>query len=318
MVSKCIGLFYDEPNLFYQVQVLMLASVIQKRLEALPQATRERIAHIDFTLMFKGEAVRADLMTRFNMAPAQVTKDFMLYRELAPQNIEYDAKRRVHIRGAAFASLFEYDPLRTLATLSQGFGDGFSGKGMLPFACEAPHHLNQPALAIVAQLTAAIYRRCALRIRYVSLSSGETVRDIVPHTLVDSGLRWHVRAYDRTHSEFRDFVLTRIAHAQLLAEEKARAEELPDVDAQWTTQVTLALRPHPARQYPEAIALDYAMTDGVRHVTVRAATAGYLLRLWNVDCSADHHLDGPEYQLWLANPDCLDNVSNATLAPGRT
>ena len=70
--------------------------------------------------------------------------------------------------------------------------------------------------------------------------------------------------------------------------------------------------------YPEAIALDYAMTDGVRYATVRAATAGYLLRLWNVDCSADHHLDGPEYQLWLANPDCLDNVSNATLAPGRT
>ncbi len=63
MVSKRIGLFYDEPNLFYQVQVLMLASVIQKRLEALPQATRERIAHIDFTLM-TGEVAHllADLL----------------------------------------------------------------------------------------------------------------------------------------------------------------------------------------------------------------------------------------------------------------
>ncbi|WP_226100508.1 WYL domain-containing protein [Dickeya oryzae] len=295
----------------------MLTSAIQKRIEALPQATRERVAHIDFTLMFKGEAVRADLMTRFNMAPAQVTKDFMLYRELAPQNIAYDAKRRVHIRGAAFASLFEYDPLRTLATLSQGFGDGFSGKGLQPFACEAPHHLNQPALTIVAQLTEAIYRRCALRITYISLSSGETVRDIMPHTLVDNGLRWHVRAYDRTHGEFRDFVLTRIAQAQLLVEEKVREEERSGADTQWTTPVTLELKPHPARLHCEAIALDYAMTDGVRHVTVRAATAGYLLRRWNVDCSTDHHLNGPEYQLWLANPACLDAVSNASLAPGR-
>lgn len=294
----------------------MSVTLTRKRLDALPQATRERIAHIDFTLMFKGEAVRADLMTRFNMAPAQVTKDFMLYRELAPQNIEYDAKRRVHVRGMAFTSLFEYDPLRTLATLSQGFGDGFSGKGMQPFACEAPHHLNQPALAIVAQLTEAIYRCCVLRIRYVSLSSGETVREIVPHTLVDSGLRWHVRAYDRAHGEFRDFVLTRIAQAQLLVEEKAQAEELVGEDAQWTTLVTLELKPHPACQHPEAIALDYAMTDGVRQVRVRAATASYLLRLWNVDCSADHHLDGPEYQLWLANPDCLTAISNAALVPG--
>jgi len=131
----------------------MLTNVTEKRLEALPQATRERIAHIDFTLMFKGEAVRADLMERFNIAPAQVTKDFMLYRELAPQNIEYDAPRRLHVRGSQFHSLFQYDPLRTLATLSQGFGDGFSGKRDVPFPCEAPHQLNQPDLSIVATLT---------------------------------------------------------------------------------------------------------------------------------------------------------------------
>ena len=56
----------------------MLTNVTEQRLEALPQATRERIAHIDFTLMFKGEAVRADLIERFNIAPAQVTKDCIL------------------------------------------------------------------------------------------------------------------------------------------------------------------------------------------------------------------------------------------------
>ena len=120
----------------------MPSNVTDKRLEALPQATRERIAHIDFTLMFKGEAVRADLIERFNIAPAQVTKDFTLYREIAPQNIEYDAQRRLHVRGTHFRSLFQYDSLRTLATLTQGFGDGFSGKGKIPFPFEAPDQLN--------------------------------------------------------------------------------------------------------------------------------------------------------------------------------
>ncbi len=294
----------------------MLTNVTEQRLEALPQATRERIAHIDFTLMFKGEAVRADLIERFNIAPAQVTKDFMLYRELAPQNIEYDAQRRLHVRSAQFHSLFQYDPLRTLATLSQGFGDGFSGKRGVPFPCEAPHHLNQPSLSIIAMLTEAIYKRKAVQITYVSLTSGETVREIVPHTLVDSGLRWHIRAYDRLQHAFRDFVLTRVKQCSFVTDSTLNEAEQSTHDEQWNTIISLELVPHPNLKHQEAIALDYAMNDGLKTIQVRAAMAGYLLRLWNVDCSADHHLTGAEYQLWLRNSACLAVAHNALLAPG--
>ena len=101
----------------------------------LPQATRDRIAHIDFTLLFKGEAVRADLVDRFSIAAAQATKDFTMYRELAPGNIEYDQKLKLHKRGEAFEPLFDYDVVRTLATISQGYGDGFTGKVKPPLAC---------------------------------------------------------------------------------------------------------------------------------------------------------------------------------------
>jgi len=294
----------------------MADAISKKRLDELPLATRERIAYIDFTLLFKGEAVRADVMSRFNIAPAQVTKDFMLYRELAPNNIEYDARRRLHSRGANFDPLFQYDPLRTLATLSQGFGDGFSGKGLVPFPCEAPHHLNQPELAIVASLTEAIHKKKAVQIRYISLSSGETVREIVPHTLVDSGLRWHVRAYDRTHQAFRDFVLTRIKQSSLMVDSIINSTEFSGMDNPWNTVIALELVPHPNLKHKEAIAQDYAMTDSVKTIQVRAAMAGYLLRLWNVDCSADHHLSGAEYQLWLRNSACLAMAQNAILAPG--
>lgn len=78
----------------------------------LPQATRDRIAHIDFTLLFKGEAVRADLVDRFSIAATQATKDFTMYRELAPGNIEYDQKLKLHKRGEAFEPLFDYDVVR--------------------------------------------------------------------------------------------------------------------------------------------------------------------------------------------------------------
>ena len=44
--------------------------------------------------------------------------------------------------------------------------------------------------------------------------------------------------------------------------------------------------------------------------------AGYVLRQWQVDCSVDAHLTGPEYRLWLADASQLDDVGSAPLAPG--
>jgi hypothetical protein len=281
----------------------------------LPQATRDRIAHIDFTLLFKGEAVRADLVDRFSIAAAQATKDFTMYRELAPGNIEYDQKLKLHKRGQAFEPLFDYDVVRTLATISQGYGDGFTGKVKPPLACEAPYHLNKPSLSIVAKVTEAIHKGKALRITYVSLSSGETTREIVPHTLVDNGLRWHVRGFDRKHGEFRDFVLTRIKAAVVLEDSRLSEAELETQDRQWNRFVELELVPHPRIEHSEAIELDYGMTGGVLKVEIRAATAGYLLRLWNVDCSYNHSLKQLEYQLWLKNKQALYGVANLALAP---
>lgn len=289
----------------------------------LPQATRDRIAHIDFTLLFKGEAVRADLVDRFSIAAAQATKDFTMYRELAPSNIEYDQKLKLHKRGEAFEPLFDYDVVRTLATISQGYGDGFTGKVKPPLACEAPYHLNKPSLSIVAKVTEAIHKGKALSINYVSLSSGETTREIVPHTLVDNGLRWHVRGFDRKHGEFRDFVLTRIKAAFVLEDSTLspsviKESELETQDRQWNRFVELELVPHPRIEHSEAIELDYGMTGGVLKVEIRAATAGYLLRQWHVDCSTEYSLMGFEYQLWLRNSQALYGVTNLKLAPGRT
>ena len=67
---------------------------------------------------------------------------------------------------------------------------------------------------------------------------------------------------------------------------------------------------------PELVRMDYDMPDGVLHVKVRAANAGYMLRSLSIDCSPDHSLEGPEYFLWLKDPLALYGASNAKLAPG--
>ena len=73
---------------------------------------------------------------------------------------------------------------------------------------------------------------------------------------------------------------------------------------------------HPGLEHPEAIILEYGLDNDLLNVEVRAAVAGYLLRKWNVDCTEDHHLKGPEYHLWLKNTPTLYGVENLTIAPG--
>jgi hypothetical protein len=58
------------------------------------------------------------------------------------------------------------------------------------------------------------------------------------------------------------------------------------------------------------------MQAGRLSVTLRAATARYVLRQWQVDCSPDARMRGPEFRLWLADGQQLDGVDNAVLAPG--
>jgi hypothetical protein len=62
--------------------------------------------------------------------------------------------------------------------------------------------------------------------------------------------------------------------------------------------------------------MDYNMQDGVLRIKLRAATAGYILRKWSVDCSPEHGLSGHEFRLWLRDPLALYGVKNAVLAPG--
>ncbi len=292
---------------------------VDDKLNQLTQAQRERLAHIEFTLMFKGEAGRQYLTERFNVAPSVVTQDFARYRELAPDNVVYDEKKRLHIKSSEFSPIFQYDVIRTLSTLSQGFGDGFLGKTKVPTACEAPYHLNKPDLVTIATISEAIHKKLAVKIDYISLSSGLSQRVIVPHTLIDNGLRWHIRAFDHKSGEFRDFVLTRIKKISLLDNTQYEVNEDSETvqyDKQWNRIVELEFIPHPTVPHPEAIELDYGMASGQFKVELRAVFVGYLLRVWNIDCSKQQTMTGNEFHLALNNPEALYGVENAGLAPG--
>lgn len=279
------------------------------------EAQKERLAFIELHAYFCGEIRRADLEARFRIKPAAATRDFQTYRQLAPRNLGYDTSAKTYVPSTGFKPLFGFETSRVLSWLTHGFGDGLQERSGRPIASDSIVLLSKPRLDTLALVTRAIHLEKPLSVVYWSLSTGESRRVIVPFALVDNGLRWHVRAYDRSRQRFSDFVLSRISEPKAVDDQPA-AHERQASDHQWNRMVDLRLVPHPGLRYPAAIEADYQI-DGkaVRH-SVRAAIAGYLLHRWQVDCSVDHALDPSAHHLWLENNQTLYGVESAVMAPG--
>ena len=281
----------------------------------LSAAQRQRLAFIEFRVWFFGEVARKHVLERFEVATAAGTRDMALYKELAPKNVQYEQK--VYRYLPSFRPLFQHDVNRTLAALTSGFGAGEPVATGELISHATPERLNQPSLDTLATITRAIHNRQTLSLTYHSMKKGPGERVIVPHSIVDSGLRWHVRAFDRVKGHFRDLVLTRMERVKTSdALAPPTADELIEADEQWQRQLALTLVPHPAHPHPKVIAKDFGMKNGRLVVHLRAAVAGYVLRQWQVDCSPEASLRGPEFRLRLQNPAQLDGVSSAPLAPG--
>ncbi|MDW3640245.1 helix-turn-helix transcriptional regulator [Vibrio sp. 1291-1] len=287
-----------------------------KTLEQLPHAQRERLAFIDFSLSYFGEIARADLIAKFQTGLAAATRDFATYKEFAPLNLELIHQSKSYHRTEQFVPLFEHDPDTVLVSLARGFGDGLASQIENNQICIQAQQLNNPSTNTLSSVMRAIHKKAALKIKYVSLSSGSSTRTIVPHSVANNGSRWHVRAYDRSTSSFRDFVLTRIKSATVGKDEVDANKESISADKQWNRIVDLTLVPHPRAKHHEAIELDYGMTKGKLHVESRAALAGYLLNQWNVDCSKTFQLNPNQYHLALEENAAIYGVETADLAPG--
>jgi len=282
-------------------------------LEDLSHGQKERLAFIDFSLQYFGHVSRNDLINRFKTGLAASTRDFATYKQLASNNLELVHQTKYYYRTKQFSPVFSHDPEAILTGLCRGFGNGISNGIQPSEQCLDAVRLIHPDANIIAALMRAIHNRKAIECEYVSLSSGPGERQIVPHALVNNGHRWHVRAYDRKHQAFRDFVCTRFSRMSLL-ESDITQQEAGEEDKHWLQLVTLELVPHPALPYPQGIEMDYNMSEGKLTLQVRAALASYLLRQWQVDCSSQHRLKG--CQLALKNLGVLTELDNIAIAPG--
>jgi hypothetical protein len=290
---------------------------MKKKLKEKNQKQSERLSYIDFCANFLGTIGRIDIVKRFKISDAAASKDLAAYIDIAPNNLKYDFKTRTHRITRKFKPLFDFGVSQVLKALSTGIGDTLEQIPAPIILSATAIELNQPEIKILNQVSRAIHLKQYLTITYHSLSSGETQRKIAPFAIINSGLRWHVRAFDQKSEEFRDFVFTRILSVKESVESVKR-EHSSENDDKWNQEITLELVPHPDNiEEKRAIELDYRMIDGKKEITkVRKAIAGYILRHWNVDSTPDHSLDGKHFQLWLKNRNSIDGIEEIILAPG--
>jgi len=284
----------------------------------LNKAILERLKFIEMALIFRGWASRSDLSKKFDISLPAATRDFRKYKDLCPQNTIFnEVEKRYELNRDGFTPKFSINFNESIGFIRNSLNSiiiGFSEHDSI----QSPPRLCEPNLEILLKITRAILGMGIITTEYFSVEHGFSRKKLAPHSLIDNGLRWHVRAYDYEKGRFADFVLTRFKGIEE-TNEKVSLKESRVQDNQWNRIVRLELVPHPNKDNvncPETLEYDFNMKNEMKVIEVRAAVAGYWLRRWNIDCSSDHSLQGKEYQLWLKNSAALYDVSNAVLAPG--
>ena len=234
------------------------------------------------------------------------------YINHAPGNLVYQPADRGYVPSESFSPRFSQgDVNEYLSLISQhpsinpALKLGGADPHMPLTRIEPPRRVVKPE--IMRQIIHAIGRRQRVEVSYASQSSpsGEE-RILVPHTLVSSGIRWHIRAWCEKHREFRDFVLNRIDSILGCYEEPAH-ESNPSQDTGWQEWITLELMPNPrlSASQQSLIARDYHMEEEqVLRLPTRKALVSYLLDYLNVKLVNDQG-SPQEHPLVVRNPDTI-------------
>ncbi|VAX03432.1 hypothetical protein MNBD_GAMMA19-2274, partial [hydrothermal vent metagenome] len=183
-----------------------------KMLNDIKWGTQQRLQHIELMAYYTGIITRSDLARAFAISDAAATKDLKLYNELAPDNLIYRHSVFGFVPSDSFQPQFsKLAPAEVLPIIAANLAAAGSPYGEQPLygipAESLPLPARLPERAVLAQILRAIKQGRKLAVSYHSLSERESAQERVlePHALANTGLRWHLRAYNEETYDFRDF-----------------------------------------------------------------------------------------------------------------
>ena len=269
-----------------------------------------RYRYIETLALWEGRLTTRHLCETFGIGRQQASKDINTYaREVGPGNLVYDK----YLKG--------YKPTPAFSPkVTQGLADEYlhlmarNNELMNVFESLSLNVANIDVLRVpVRDVSPATLRPIMqaarhprrLEVDYVSIKNPDREgRIIVPHTLVFTGLRWHVRAWCEKNQDYRDFVLSRFRGEPDIMDDSPHGV---DQDTDWNTKVTIDVRPHPklTEQQQAVVAADYGMQEGSLLITTRAKLVPYALKLLHLD-PAELLNDPIAQQIVVNNRDAIE------------
>lgn len=270
---------------------------IMKRQQAAEQirwdlALRYRL--IETVAWWEGRLTTGHLMQSFGISRQQASKDINTYlADYAPDNLTYDKHLKGYKPAAHFQPRFiDGSASSYLHMLNQNHERAPFIEG-LALAYAHTEVLQVPDRSICPEILRPILQACRQQLRleadYVSLSTPQPEpRVMVPHTLVFTGMRWHVRAYCEKHRDYRDFVLSRFRGIPEVFDQDD-GEHGSEQDHAWKTEIDVILSPDPRLEAAQQaiIAADYGMQNNQLCIPTRGALVQYVLQRYQV---SPHHL----------------------------
>ncbi|WMC09197.1 WYL domain-containing protein [Oceanimonas pelagia] len=259
---------------------------------------------IELVSHWEGRLTTGHLRQFFGLSRQQASKAINQYQQEHTGNLEYCASRKGYLPAQGF------QPFHISGDVAE-YLNWMTGQSAHAMPTEpgyglAHHILRLPARQVSAQvvrrLVNALRHHERLEVDYGAVSSADRQgRIIVPVRFVNTGSRWHLRAWCEKAQNYRDFVLSRF-HGTPEPEGTLLAPLPPDTG--WNTHITLNISPDPrlSPEQQQALIHDYAMENGQLKINTRAALAGYLLKEMQINTKM---LDGnpAAQQLILANYD---------------
>ncbi|MFM5191435.1 WYL domain-containing protein [Aeromonas media] len=272
-----------------------------------------RFRLLEIVLQWEGRLTTNHLCTAFDIGRQQASRDINRYiKEESPEGLEYDRSLRGYKPTPQFSPRFsegKVDEYLMLLHREKQHQRQHEAEGLtLPLMdlryghieiLDVPNRHIDPV--IVRGLVQAARHQLRVDVDYVSLSSAEqSGRNIVPHTLVYDGIRWHVRAYCEKRKDYLDFVMSRFRGTPELLNASAHGRKQ---DREWNTQVTAVVVPNPELSTTQKtiISSDYAMVEGKLLITQRIPLLHYALERLQVSYDGEHRDQPLQHPLVLAN-----------------
>ncbi len=266
---------------------------------------------IDSFVYWRGEINSTFIAKVLKVSNDSAKRFIKKYKDTFPQKLIYDPTTKVF---RANSDLVAFQKVPSLLWVSRFIDQhNYFEQGHLASVQNhsITNYISPPQRILERKIVSKIIIACESQQRidvdYLSLNaqSIETGRIIQPHSLVYDGLRWHVRAYDESNCQFRDFNLARFMN-EVSVEQKLPNQVDKSADKDWNTDVEIVIQADP--RLPEiqkfCIEKEYGMQNGELRIVCRVAMLNYLLMRLGLN---QYHQDAKAQQICLTT-NCLEQI----------